>query len=566
MASTRNSPLNLSRFLRTLRLFFSSEVRWRAVGWFGLLLALLVFVNVLNVVNSYVGRDFMTAISDRRPRQYASYALLYLGVFAGSTIVAVSYRFAEERLRLLWRTWLTQILIDRYLSHHIYYRVKMKEEIDNPDQRITEDVKSYTQTTLSFFLLFLNATITSLAFLGVLWSITPWLVVVAVAYAAIGSAATVLVGRSLAHLNNLQLKKEADLRYQLIQAREAAEPIALMRVEGMVGAILSDRLARVAENSRAIIAVTRNIGVFTVGYNYLIQLIPLLIVAPLYIRGAVEFGVVTQSAMAFSQVLGAFSLIVTQFEAISAFAAVTERINMIGDVIVEARQASRSTAIHIVEDDGRVAYERLSLWTPQERRPLVQDLSLSVSPGSTLLIAGPNSTAATALILATAGIWDEGEGRILRPPPGLVHFVPQRPFAAPGTLRAQLLITAPGRTFTDDQLLAALRDVGLGPIVARVGGLDAEQDWSSGLSPGEQHLLAFARVLLERPRFVVLDRVFGALGPDQVEHLLRRLLDSSITYLSVGDEQGLLAYHDVLLELRDDGGWRVTAARGALRA
>jgi putative ATP-binding cassette transporter len=563
MATTRNSPLNLSRFLRTLRLFFSSEVRWKAVGWFGLLLALLILVNVLNVVNSYVGRDFMTAISDRRPRQYASYALLYLGVFAGSTLVAVSYRFSEERLRLLWRTWLTGTLIDRYLSHHIFYRVKMQEEIDNPDQRITEDVKSYTQTTLSFFLLFLNATITSLAFLGVLWSITPWLVLAAVVYAALGSAATVLVGRSLAHLNNLQLRKEADLRYQLIQAREAAEPIAVMHVEGTVGAVLHDRLARVAENSRAIIAVTRNIGVFTVGYNYLIQLIPLLIVAPLYIRGEVEFGVVTQAAMAFSQVLGAFSLIVTQFEAISAFAAVTDRINVIADVIVEARQASRTTAIQVVEDDARVAFERLSLWTPQERRPLIRDLSLSLSQGSSLLVTGPNATAATALVLATAGIWDEGEGRIIRPRPGLFLFVPRRPLAVPGTLRQQLLITNTGRTFTDDQLLASLREVGLDPVVTRVGGLDAEQDWSNSLSPGDQHLLAFARVLLARPRFVFLDRVFGALSPDQVDHLYRALSESSITYLSVGDEQGLLPYHDNVLALLDDGGWRSAPARGA---
>ncbi|HEX8201698.1 MAG TPA: SbmA/BacA-like family transporter, partial [Isosphaeraceae bacterium] len=348
------------------------------------------------------------------------------------------------------------------------------------------------------------------------------------------------------------------------RARDAAETIAVRHVEATVAAVLADRLAQVARNSRSIFAVTRYIGFFTVGYNYLIQLLPILIVAPLYLRGDVEFGVVTQAAMAFAQVLGAFSLIVTQFEPISAFAAVAERLNTIGDVIVEARHAPRTTAIRMVEDDGRLGFEGLSLWTPQEHRLLVQDLSVSLQQGSTLLITGPNTAAAGALVMAAAGVWAEGEGRITRPPPDLVHFVPQRPFAAPGTLRAQLLLTNPLRTFTDEQLLAALRAVGLDALVARVGGLDGAMDWAGNLSPGEQHLLAFARVLLASPRFVFLDRVFGALSPDQLEHLYRLLSESSITYISVGDEQGLLAYHHLVLELRDEGGWRITTAMGAL--
>src|SRR5262249_38762262 len=140
----------VSRLFGALRLFFVSEVGRQAIAWFALLLTLMITANGLNVVNSYVGRDFMTAISDRRQHQYITYALLYLGVFAGSTIVGVFTRFSEERIRLLWRAWLTQILINGYLSGHTYYRLQTREEVDNPDQRITDDVKSYTQTTLSF--------------------------------------------------------------------------------------------------------------------------------------------------------------------------------------------------------------------------------------------------------------------------------------------------------------------------------------------------------------------------------------------------------------------------------
>src|SRR5262249_19112721 len=149
----QNYRLILGRSLRTFRMFFASDAGRPALRWFALLLGLLVTTNALNVINSYVGRDFMTAIADRRPRQYVVFAFLYLGVFAGLTLVAVFNRFTEERLRLLWREWLTRTLMNGYLSGYTYYRLKAREEIDNPDQRITEDVKSYTQTTLSFFIM-----------------------------------------------------------------------------------------------------------------------------------------------------------------------------------------------------------------------------------------------------------------------------------------------------------------------------------------------------------------------------------------------------------------------------
>jgi vitamin B12/bleomycin/antimicrobial peptide transport system ATP-binding/permease protein len=549
-----------SRLSRVLRLFFSSEVRWQAITWFVLLLVLLTAISGLNVVNSYVGRDFMTAISERKSQDYAVLAVLYVCVFAGSTVVAVCSRFSEERLRLLWREWLTKTLMGRYLSDHTHYRLKTREEVDNPDQRMTEDVKSYTQTMLSFFLMTLNATITSLAFLGVLWSITPWLVLVAIGYATLGSATTIVLGRRLVSLANLQLKKEADLRYDLIQVRNASESIAVMRVAGAVGARLIDRLRALVENNKLIIAVTRNVGFVIIGYNYLIQLIPLLIVAPLYIQGKVEFGVVTQSAMAFAQVLGAFSLIVTQFETLSSFAAVTERLNTIIDAIAQAQSPS-SNVIEVIEDDGHVAFERLTLWTPRDHRALIRNLSLTLPDGCRLLISGPNAAGKTALFLAASGIWEDGVGRITRPLHNAIVFVPHRPFTMTGTLREILLITMPSKSFSDDELVAVLRKVGLDTALRRLGGLHAEHDWATVLSPPELQFLSIARLLLARPRYAFLDRVSEALGPEHVEHLYHLLDESSITYLSTGEEHNLLSYHDMVLELFDGGGWRVTRTR-----
>jgi putative ATP-binding cassette transporter len=555
----QNQHLALTRSIRALRLFIASDVGRQALVWLALLLGVLISFNVLNVVNSYVGRNFMTAVSDRHPRRYALYAALYLAVFAASTVVSVFSRFSEERLRLLWRDWLTRVLMNGYLSGHTYYRIKAREEIDNPDQRITDDVKAYTQTTLAFFILSLNSALTSVAFLGVLWSIRPLLVLVAVVYAAAGTTGTIFLGRRLVELNNLQLKKEADLRYDLIQVRDSAETIATLGIEKAMRARLRARLAVVVQNTRAIIAVNRNLGFLTNGYNYLIQLVPLLIVAPLYLHGQVEFGVVTQSAMAFATVLGAFSLIVTQFDTLSTFAAVTERLNTIAGAIEQSRaMPAPAPALEIVADEQCVGFEKLTLWTPKERRVLIRDLSLRLPSGHSLLITGPNASAKDALFTATAGIWEDGEGRIVRPHRDLIQFIPHRPLAIRSTLRERLLIATPERTIDDRTLLDALQRVGLEPAVHRAGGLDTEHDWASAFSAAEQQLISVARLLLDRPRFVFLNQVTESLAEEQVELLYRILSEAVITPLTISENHHLAAYHDSILELEQEGHWHVT--------
>jgi vitamin B12/bleomycin/antimicrobial peptide transport system ATP-binding/permease protein len=557
----RNERQAWSRSLQTIRLFFSSEVRWTAIGWFAALLTLLLALSGLNVANSYVGRDFMTSISEHNMGGFVRYAFIYAGVFAFSTVISSFYRFSEERLRLLWRGWLTRLLIDLYMSRDRFYRLKVHDEVDNPDERITEDVKSYTQTTLSFFLMALNNLVTSLAFLGVLWSITPKLVLVALVYAAVGSALTIFLGQTLVRLDNLQLQKEADLRYHLIQTRETAEAIAMMGAGKTVRDCLRARLRDVVVNNKTIIKVTRNLNFFVNGYNYLIQLIPLLIVAPMYIRGQVDFGVVTQSAMAFSAFLGAFSLIVTQFETLSTFAAVTNRLDTIAQAIEKSRNPEAS-AIQIVEDEERVAYEGLSLASLHDHNALVDDLSLEIPHGTNLLITGPDISAETALFLATGGFWEKGKGRIIRPSAQGIYFVPRAMLTVRCGLRAQLVGSSPPRLFRDEELFQALEKVGLGAMVTRLGGLDADVQSPSALTPGEQRLLLFARVLLTVPRFVFIDRMGGELTREQVANVYGLLKGASISYLTIGDNHTLLTYHDQVLEVQGEGRWRTMPARG----
>ncbi|HEY1068481.1 MAG TPA: SbmA/BacA-like family transporter [Pirellulales bacterium] len=313
-------------FLEIAKPFFFSEKRAYAFAALALLIVLLFSVNGVNVAASYIQQYFMTALSERRSSDFTYYAFLYVAMFGMATLVAVIYRFTEDTLGLAWRKWLTSHFIERYLSHQAYQKVGQRGDIDNPDQRISEDIRVFTSTTLSFVLIMVNATITICSFAGVLWGITPWLFFAAVGYALFGSLTTLFVGQTLTKLNVLQLKKEADFRYDLVKVRQKADAVDDEPDEVVEKSRLNTSLQAVYNNFTAIIAVNRNLGFFTTGYNYITQILPILIVAPLYMRGEVSFGVVTQATTAFIFALGAFSVFITEFQRISSFSAVVERL------------------------------------------------------------------------------------------------------------------------------------------------------------------------------------------------------------------------------------------------
>jgi vitamin B12/bleomycin/antimicrobial peptide transport system ATP-binding/permease protein len=542
------------RFLEMLAMLARSEVGGKAKLLFALLILLLFGINGLNVINSYVGRDFMTAIENRDMDGFGQFALLYIGVFALSTLVAVYFRYSEERLGLVWRTWLTARAVERYLDNRTYFRLQDTGDLANPDQRISEDIRYLTATTLSFVLMLLNASFTVIAFSGVMWSISPLLFVVAVSYAALGSFLTILLGKPLIRLNYDQLDKEANFRSRLIHVRENADSIALLRREARLKIQLLERLADLTANFQRIILVNRNLGFFTTGYNYMIQIIPALIVAPLFIKGEAEFGVIAQSAIAFAHLLGAFSLIVTQFQSISAYTAVIARLAGLREAM-DGSNTPREPAIEICNDCEHVAFDGLTLKSPRSGRDLVKALSWSVPRGKRLLIIAPNESAKTALFRATAGLWDTGAGRIQRPKDRALMFLPERPYLPPGTLRQLVTPSDANGSFTDERILSTLQALNLEPALVRAGGLDQECNWNELLSLGEQQLLAFARVILAEPAFVMLDHPTRALSECQIDELLAMLRDRGMTYITLGDdEDDPKAYDDVLL-VAQDGTW-----------
>jgi vitamin B12/bleomycin/antimicrobial peptide transport system ATP-binding/permease protein len=552
------------RFVRAVKYFLTSEVRWQARGLFALLFAFAFAINGLNVLNSYVGRDFMTAIAHRDQAGFIRQAVLYVGVFALSTAIVVVYRFTEERLGLFWRVWLTRRIIGQYFSDRTYLHLKESATVENPDQRIAEDVRTFTATTLSFTLMFMNGALAVLSFSGVLWTISPFLFGVALGYAVIGTLATIYLGRPLIGLNYRQSDREATFRSDLIHVRENAESIALLRREGRLTARLLQRIEDLADNFRRIVAVNRNLSFFTTGYNYLIQIIPMLIVAPLFIRGKVEFGVITQSAMAFTTLLGAFSLIINQFQSISSFAAVIARLSALVGAVEKGPPSGR-TGVALVRDDGRIAYEGLTLNSPEGGHEVLKNLTADIPRGTRVLIIGPNEAARMALFRATAGIWPAGVGTLVRPPLEEIFFLPQRPYLPPRTLR-DLLLTGQEQVMTDDEITAALHEAGLDSLPARAGGLDSEHDWPTMLSVAEQQLLALTRVTLARPAFAMLDRVTAVLKPAQVRQALRRFDENSITYITFAEDAESLELYDALLEIDADGAWNWRRTRPSTSA
>ncbi len=341
-AQATSKSVVATRLVAAIRTFARSEVGWKAKLMFGAILVLLIGANSLNVANSFVNRNLMSAIAERHIAAFVWQAELTLAVFAGSTIVAVLARFAEERLGLLWREFVTERAVAAYMANATYYRLAMPGELANPDQRIAEDTRAFTATTLSFTLMTINSGFTILSFSGVMWSISPLLLVISVVYAAFGSYLTIKLARPLVKLNSDQLDREASFRSALIHVRDNAESIMLGHEGERETTQLSERLQRVVENFRRITTVNRNVGFFSTGYNWLIQLIPILIIAPAFMRGEVEFGVITQSAMVFTTLVAAFSLVVTQFQALSTYAAVVSRLGSLLDAFESEAPASAS--------------------------------------------------------------------------------------------------------------------------------------------------------------------------------------------------------------------------------
>lgn len=552
----------LPRFVAMIKPYWFSEDKWIARGLLALLIVLLLGNTAFSVLLNEQSGEFTSALASQNSSRYWTSIYKTIGIIVAAAPFYVFYYFVRDKLTNYWRKWLTNNYLDTYFRNAAFYKLAFNADIDNPDQRIAEDINTFTVRSIFYLLLFVETGLQLIAFSGVLWSISKTLVLFLVIYATIGTlVASFVFGRTLVALNLFQLRREADFRFSLVRVRENAESIAFYRGEGPESLNIKRRFNDAVENFNKIINWQWFLNLFQYSYSSITLIMPGLILAPQVLSGNLEVGRVVQAAGAFAAIFSALTVIVNNFDTLSRFAAGISRLDKFSKSLEgSAREPSKERDIIQTLEEDRLAIEHLTLQTPDYKRTLAVDLSLEIKPGEGLLIVGASGGGKSSLLRAIAGLWDAGSGKIVRPPLQNMFFLPQRPYMIIGALRGQLLYPSDRRDVTDEELHEVLKAVNLPDLVERCGGFEIEADWGKILSLGEQQRVAFARVLLAKPRYVILDEATSALDSQNEESLYQQLQDSGATLISVSHRLNIVKYHRHVLKLGGDGTWSVATA------
>ena len=544
--------------------------RWLPWLLLGVIVLLILVINGINVGISYVARNIENALVAYKAEEFWKIVAIYAFCLVLALPIRAIQSYLIPKLGLMWREWLSGRMLGRYLTNRAYYVLNPNdesvEEIDNPDQRISQDAASFTATSLSVTVEILSALLTFVSFIIVLWSINATLAWWLLAYSLGGTALIIFASRKLVNLNYQQLKLEADFRYGLVHIRDNAESIAFYRGEDQERKEGERRLDGAIRNYNKLIVWEALISVIQRSYDYFSRFLPWLVIAPIYFAKQVDFGVFGQASIAFSQVLFSVSYIVNNIDRLAAFSASISRlegfqgkVEAISGDVASAELAQASAAAVRPE---AILVSHVDLTPPRSQRTLIRDLSLEVAANQRLLVVGPSGCGKTSFLRLVSGLWPAAAGTVQRPPVGELMFIPQKPYMLLGSLREQLCYPQATDRFSDAQLRHVLEEVRLPELVRRYPDLDIKQDWPRLLSLGEQQRLAFARLLLNSPRFVVLDEATSALDVGTEKRLYELLVQRDMAFVSVGHRPTLKNYHDTVLELDGSGAWRLLPAAG----
>ena len=556
------------RFWAIAKLYWLGNEKKGALSLLGLLLILLVAYTQLSVLLLQQQGNIISSLSakdiDRFWKTIQTFLIIlviYVPLFAG-------FGYVQQRLGNYWRRWLTHHFLNRYFSNRAFYGLgNFNNDIDNPDQRISEDIKGFTIESLSFLLVLVNSIFQVVAFSVVLWKISSNLVYLLIVYSLVGTIVVVGVfGKKLVKINFDQIKKEANFRFGLVRIRENSESIAFYQGENQENQNLKRKFGEAFSNYNLLI-IWREIylGLFTNAYDFFPYILPAIVVAPSVFSGDLEVGKVTEAAGAFARVFSSLNLIVAQFQSLTAFAASIDRLSTFEDYLDNPKVTLRedvlvSPTISTINQD-KLALEHVTLQTPNYQRVLVQDLSVKIPVGQGLLIMGASGCGKSSLLRAIAGLWNSGTGAIYRPKLSQMLFLPQKPYMILGTLRSQLTYPHDDLEISDIELYHALDAVNLPDLANFSGGLDVEKDWADILSLGEQQRLAFARILINKPRYAILDEATSALDITNEASLYKHLKETQTTFVSVGHRRSLVEYHRLVLEIRENEQWKLKEAK-----
>lgn len=552
----------LKRFLVLARPYWFSKDKRKARWLMVALIVLLVADTEFNVLFNQQSGEITSALAARdAPRLWHS-----IRVFFGLLVLAVPiysyYYFVRDKLALNWRGWLTTEFLNRYFQNRAFYRLLTKPEIDNPDQRISEDINAFTERSLTLLLLFLGGILQLVAFGHVLWAISSYLVFFLILYATIGTLITFGVfGEKMVSLYFNQRRREADFRFGLVRIRENAEAIALYRGERQEQRQVQGLFAKLFTNFNKLINWSLRLNFFQYAQSLLTTVLPSVIIAPRVLSGELEVGRIVEAAGAFSAILGALTLLLDNLDSISRFAAGVGRLDSFAHSLAPPTNRIDPARGKIKVQEGRqLSFNDVTMQTPNYERTLVKALTVAVPPGEGLMIVGSSGLGKSSVLRVMAGLWNSGTGTLERPNPEDMLFLPQHAYMVLGSLRDQLNYPNLNRNTSDKELGEVLELVNLPHLIERCGGLDADFNFEKILSVGERQRLAFARVILKQPRYVLLDEATSALDRENESELYRKLIATSTTIVSVSHHPALVRYHSQVLELKQDGAWHLHSA------
>lgn len=544
--------------------YFQSEQKWKARG----LLAAIVLLNLASVymvvmINDWY-RLFYDAL-DKRNQPVFWEQLVRFGWLAFAYIVIVVYKFyMTQLLQIRWREWMTTHYLQRWLSGQAFYRMELARFAtgsgnppDNPDQRIQEDLGLFTTYTVSLSMGLLNAVVTLVSFVGILWSLSGafafsfggesysipgFMVWMAVLYCLVGSVAAHYIGRRQISLNFQQQRYEADFRHHLVRVREYSEAIALDRGEPVERRHLNGRFGSVLGNFLQLVKAQKDLVWFTSFFGQAAVVFPFIVAAPRFFSGAIQLGELMQISSAFGRVQDALSWFVESYSTLASWRATADRLTSFEEGISAAGAATDATT----RDSGELLQTSgLDLALPGGAS-LLAGVALRAAPGDTVLLEGPSGSGKSSLFRAFAGIWPFARGEVQRPADfaSQAMFIPQRPYFPDGPLREALAYPSPVADFSDDALRQALVDAQLPQLTQR---LDEQDAWGQKLSGGELQRLAIARVLLKRPRWIFADEATSALDETTERTVYEKLLSHvravNGTLVSIAHRPAVAAFH-----------------------
>ncbi|MBR0829042.1 ABC transporter ATP-binding protein/permease [Bradyrhizobium manausense] len=550
--------------------YFRSEDKWAGRGLLAAVILIelsLVAIDVL--VNQWYSR-FYNYLQDRNWDGFVWEVGVFIVLASASVALSVYQLYLNQWLQIRWRNWLTRHYLGEWLDSATHYRMQLKgDAADNPDQRITEDVKTFVEQTLTLGIGLLSAIVTLFSFVIILWglsnaaplhisgvdlAIPGYLVWGALVYAIFGTALTHWIGSPLVNLNFEQQRYEADFRFNLVRVRENSEQIALLDGERAERERLLHRFGFVVGNWYAIMSRTKRLTAFTTSYAQAAVIFPFILTAPAYFAGKIQLGGMVQTASAFGSVQKALSFFVSAYRSLAEWRAVVARLDGFEMSIASATQRpTQGEAIAIAPAAGsrEIGLDQLLVKLPNGT-PLVTADDFTIGASERVLVTGPSGSGKSTLFRAIAGIWPFGNGTIAIPGQARLMMLPQRPYFPVGPLRDAIVYPAGRDVFKPGQIRDALVAVGLPKLAVR---LEEDGHWNRMLSLGEQQRLGLARALLHKPDYLFLDEATASLDEPSEAQLYRLLREElpSTTIVSIGHRSTLEAFHTRNVALVRDG-------------